>query len=67
MGYDQGTYVGYDKDGSIVEFIGGSNARYLSSSEGTTLKMSEDEEEDEWEPNCIASSWNLIPEYERYL
>lgn len=47
MGYDQGTYVGYDKDGSIVEFIGGSNARYLSSSEGTTLKMSEDEEEDE--------------------
>ena len=47
MGYDQGTYVGYDKDGSIVEFIGDSNARYLSNSEGTTLKMSEDEEEDE--------------------
>jgi hypothetical protein len=29
--------------------------------------MSEDEEEEEWEPNRLASSWNLNPEYERYL
>ena len=39
QGYDQGTYVGFNKDYTIDEFIGDQIAVYSSSAEGTTLRV----------------------------
>lgn len=45
QGYDQGTFVGYNKDGSYDEFIADSMAVFTTDHEGSKLKVRLDDPE----------------------